>query len=701
MFWTSRKSFTQCLVQCLLFSSWLIEYVSVSADLRLSDSCAVQVNGGIINLKPLAGRNGPSLTTSFGKPGAIWNYSFDPCIPFSMPENPNDGFGDKCLSVAICKYAEQNRRMYYFTLGFHGQEEVEVYTDKKNKGQVALEYGAYLSLKGKDSRVKLVCDKKRTRPEDAIFRVVRDLKGLGNMEAELYHICCCPGGCPVLPRETVLPGDNVLPTSSSALSSSSSLPGKLNISLSRNMRQHNNESQGNYTEVSMTEASEIGSTADRYKVMIIVGVNIGILILAGLIGMMCYNKRTYQEIYHKVPGIRQTSEPTVWNLASLRDVSKGTKTVNHPMNSVVQADTSETRMLSPSSSKAQFRDYEKKETRRKSLCFPVLDNCMIPEDSLELGQRLGGSIFGDTYIGEWTGLPVAIKRITLSVHENQLNLDNMKWLQDEVSFLSRQRHRNIVSVLGFCAESKHPYIISEFIQGQCMKDYIKHSGSHLLWPHRVKILSQVADGMAYLHSTNPPILHRDLRCGNLFVTDNDVIKICDFGVVKLTQPLRSACQKDDCCCQGRFSACPPSIAWTAPEVLQNPNSLESDESITSKACDVYSFSIVMWELVMCDDPFEEMSTLQEVMDFVVSGGRPEIPQYDKMMPLYGELMEHCWKNKPEDRPNFKQVTVHLKELMHHAKAFQKALSSHSNGKIPVTSMKFSSITNSNSTSTES
>ena len=38
-------------------------------------------------------------------------------------------------------------------------------------------------------------------------------------------------------------------------------------------------------------------------------------------------------------------------------------------------------------------------------------------------------------------------------------------------------------------------------------------------------LSQVADGMAFLHSTNPPILHRDLRCGNLFVTDNDVIKV--------------------------------------------------------------------------------------------------------------------------------------------------------------------------------
>ena len=41
------------------------------------------------------------LTTSFGRPGSKWNYSFDPCSPFSMPENPNQGFGDKCLSVAV------------------------------------------------------------------------------------------------------------------------------------------------------------------------------------------------------------------------------------------------------------------------------------------------------------------------------------------------------------------------------------------------------------------------------------------------------------------------------------------------------------------------------------------------------------------------------------------------------------------------
>lgn len=680
----------------LLFALWLIEHIVVSADSKLSSECTIKVNGQLINLKPLASSGSSRLTTSFGRPGSKWNYSFDPCSPFSMPENPNQGFGDKCLSVAICKYAEQNKRMYYYTLGFHAQVDVEVQTDKKkNRTDVTLEYEAYLSLKGKESHVKLVCDRKRTRKEDAIFRVIRDLKGLGFMEAELYHICCCPGGCPVAPD---LPNSRTSKLFSGWTARPGTKGGRATDGNGTHVKvEYTSGSQGNNTDKSSVAKLEKKKNGppDRHKVLIIVGVNMGILLVAGMIGMMCYNKRTFQGPYHKVPGTRKPDEPMIWQLASLRDMSKGgIKTANHPMNSIIERDTNETHLLSTSNSKAQKRDYEKRDTRRKSLCFPILDNCMIPEDCLELGQRLGGSIFGDTYIGEWTGLTVAIKRITLSVHENQLNIDNMKWLQDEVRFLSRQRHRNIVSVLGFCLESKHPYIISEFIRGQCLKDFIKLSGSQLMWPHRVKILSQVADGMAYLHSTNPSILHRDLRCGNLFVTENDVIKICDFGVVKLTQPLRSACQKDDCCCQGRYSACPPSIAWTAPEVLQHPNSQETEEHIT-KSSDVYSFGIVMWELVMCEDPFEEMSTLQEVMDFVISGGRPEFPQYRNMMPLYSELMETCWKNKPDERPSFKQVTVHLKELMHHAKVFQKALNNVGNGRING----HTRYCNSNSTST--
>lgn len=63
--------------------------------------------------------------------------------------------------------------------------------------------------------------------------------------------------------------------------------------------------------------------------------------------------------------------------------------------------------------------------------------------------------------------------------------------------------------------------------------------------------------------------------------------------------------------QGNYSACPQSVRWTAPEVLDNPRAMEVEE-VFSTSADVYSFGVVMWELVMCDDPFEDINTEQEV-----------------------------------------------------------------------------------------
>ncbi|KAL3861611.1 hypothetical protein ACJMK2_007636 [Sinanodonta woodiana] len=237
---------------------------------------------------------------------------------------------------------------------------------------------------------------------------------------------------------------------------------------------------------------------------------------------------------------------------------------------------------------------------------------------------------------------------------------------------SRQRHRNIVSIIGLCLESRHPYVISEYVDGQCVKDFIKRGGGLLNWPLRVKLLTQIADGMAFLHSTKPPILHRDLRCANLFITERDIVKVADFGLIHLTQPLRSACREEDCCCQGKYSACPPSISWTAPEVFAHPNSNESDGFIT-KAADVYSFGIVMWEIVMCEDPFDEIGSTKEVIEHVLSGGRPEIAGNAVILPQYKTLMQSCWDRDPENRPTFKQICVRMKELLFQARSFQKSI----------------------------
>lgn len=596
--------------------------------------CSASVDGKLINLEPLT----DSLSAAFGD----WNYTYNPCFKFSKPKNANHGFGDKCLAVAFCKFGEQSRRQYYYTLGFHNDAEF-VLEKSNNETTLQLVYNGFRSMKGKTTYVRLVCDTHRTKTKDAYFTIVKDLKGLGNVYAELHHVSCCPGGQPHNDRDEkdvqqtgVVTTDHLVGIIANETDSDNEV-----------VLENKNENTG----------------ADRTKVLIIVGVNVGVIFVASVVGFMCYNSKSHTDFYSKLPGVRNVPELPLWQLASIPDIRSASA---GPIIS-----TGQTISAIPSTVKAEYRDGAPH--KRKSVTFPVLDHCEISEDSLTISQRLGGSIFWDTYVADWTGITVTVKRLTSSIHKYQINKENIGQLKNQVSFLSKQRHRNIVSVLGYCSESVYPYIISECITGQVMKDFIKNAGQQLTWPHRIKILSQVADGMAFLHSTQPPILHRDLRCGNLFITNNDVVKICDFGVVNIIQPLRSVCQLEDCCCQGLFSACPPSIAWTAPEVLEHPNAQEGEGYITT-ATDVYSYAVVMWELVMCEDPFEDMNTAQEVMDYVKSGGRPEVTGNVQVLKSYNMLMKKCWDSNPNDRPSFKQITVRLKEILHQAKMFQKALS---------------------------
>lgn len=616
--------------------------------------CSARVNGALIDLRSLT-----SLTAQIVDNSQVWNYTFNPCDEFSLPENRVEGFGDKCLAVALCKAVLTNKRQFYYTLGYHSSSHFVVNHSLDNQTYVKIVYHGYGSMKGKTTNLKLVCDKQRVRPNEAVFKVIKDLKALGEVHAELHHICCCPDGC--LSKQIGNQGTSFHREDST---SNDTFKKYLNGSFEYEV------SQGNLTnrsDVITFEEQDIQMETDRTKVLIIVGVNVGVIMIAGLVGLTCYNKRTHiSEIYHKVPVTHIIQEPSVWQLTNSIDLEQGQRSKG-PIKSKGNLN-----VFVPMSSYSAYRDGAPQQ-KRKSLCFPVLEHCTIPKEMITLGQRLGGGIFGDTYVGDWTGITVAVKRVTLSVHQSQISVQNIQGLQNQVSFLSKQRHRSIVSVLGCCTDSKHPYIIAEFIHGQVVKDFIKRGHSQLTWLYRVKILSQVADGMAFLHSTSPPILHRDLRCANMFLANNDIVKICDFGIVNIIQPLREGCKTEDCCCQGQYSACPPSISWTAPEVLKHPNSNEKDGFITT-ASDVFSFAVVMWELVLCEDPYEDMNTAQEVMEYVLDGGRPEISTYSNMLPSYLKLMKKCWSTDVADRPSFKQVTVLLNEVLHHAKAFQKTIS---------------------------
>lgn len=578
---------------------------------------------GVINLEPLARTNGiPRYVTAFRFLGEMWNYSFNPCHDYDMPkENPHAGFADGCHSVSVCKHALEDK-YYLYTLGIRSSAKFQTtVAAADNTTIVELVFQGIKSMRARSTVIKLVCDVTRTGVEDGLFSITDD-SGRGAVKAELHHQCCCPGGC---------------------------WYSGLGTSVEPNVT----------AELQTRGPSDQNQKKGDSLLLIIIGSSVAVLMLMTLVGGLCYIKRTHLQLYSKLP---------------IKSSTPG------------------------ASANKDFRDYEPNSLAKKKI-LPVLEDTMIQLSSLEMCQRLGGGIFADTHLARWKGdFPVAVKRLTLLVHEHQITPEAMKLMKNEVWFLSRQRHKNIVSILGLCLDGKLPSIIMEHIIGECLKDFIKVQGQLLTWPHRIRICTQVADGMAFLHSTKPPIIHRDLRCGNIFLSDNDVVKVADFGLIKLLQPVREECPQDDCCCRRTTSACPASVRWTAPELLALPRAqekilpptIETPEStrieaklttrkasdtdpVITTACDVYSFAMVMWELPMCQNPFQGIALETDVQKIVQNGGRPETPPSADMMPQYKELMKNCWDQMPANRPPFKQICSRFKDLGTRSRTYQKQL----------------------------
>nr|XP_022342939.1 proline-rich receptor-like protein kinase PERK5 [Crassostrea virginica] len=623
----------------VLFTGPLVSHSIVLNDEVPKDASALSVTRtgpcsalvesyGEINLKPLTRRDGlASFYSTLQYNGEAYNYTYNPCQPFNEPLNPHQDdenrFGDGCSYVTLCKFTYEAKRYFYYPYGVQN-EQSPLFSGEVDKNSqtpsIMMTYTGSRSMSNKKSRIYLKCNRSLHNPEDARFVLLVDNPRVG-VEAELHHVCACPGGC-----------------------KGGKLPKRVQTKVERNSETSENK----------------GNQSSGKKILLILGVNIGILVLAGCVGFTCYSKRSSLQMYYKVPGGRANTDHVM------------------AMDSHDISDVASAPMVSgPAEPRpSAYRDYEPDNSRQKmkKMNIPVLDNCLISNESLQMSQRLGGGVFSDTNAGDYCGIKVAVTRITLNIHENQISQETLNWMKEEVWGLSRQRHRFLVSMLGICVENRLPYIVSEFVDGQSVKYYINSRSESLTWPQRVKICMQAADGMAYLHSSKPTILHRDLRCANIFINNHDVVKVADFGLVKLIQPLRTICEQEDCCCQGQFSGCPSSLRWTAPEVIQHPRALENDvDSPHTIYSDVYSFGMCMWELAVCEDPFGDISE-QEVMEVVKQGARPDsMPSGSpvEVMPQYRALMHTCWNTNPDNRPKFTQVATRLKEILSSARTYQK------------------------------
>ncbi|XP_020115320.1 serine/threonine-protein kinase STY46 [Ananas comosus] len=255
---------------------------------------------------------------------------------------------------------------------------------------------------------------------------------------------------------------------------------------------------------------------------------------------------------------------------------------------------------------------------------------------LQFGNKVASGSYGDLYRGTYCSQDVAIKVLK----PERINVDMQREFAQEVYIMRKVRHKNVVQFIGACTKPPSLCIVTEFMSGGSVYDYLhKHKGVFKL-PALLRVAIDVSKGMNYLHQNN--IIHRDLKAANLLMDENEVVKVADFGVARVKAQ------------SGVMTAETGTYRWMAPEVIEH-------KPYDQKA-DVFSFGILLWELLTGKIPYEYLTPLQAAVGVVQKGLRPTIPK--NTHPKLIELLERCWQQDPTQRPDFSEI---LETLQHLAK----------------------------------
>lgn len=209
------------------------------------------------------------------------------------------------------------------------------------------------------------------------------------------------------------------------------------------------------------------------------------------------------------------------------------------------------------------------------------------------------------------------------------------------------RHPNICRLLGACMDPPNRCLVVELLTRGSLWGVLRTSKSMDAMT-RFGFVNDTAKGMSYLHNFHPPILHRDLKSPNLLVDLQYNIKISDFGLARVKAHVQT--MTGNC----------GTVQWMAPEVLAN-------QKYTEKA-DVFSFGIVVWEIVTGECPYDGMTQIQAALGVLNRNLRPVIPR--SCPKFLGQLMKACWARQPEARPSFLQIVKALREESKRTKGLQ-------------------------------
>uniref|UniRef100_A0AAQ5ZES3 receptor protein-tyrosine kinase n=1 Tax=Amphiprion ocellaris TaxID=80972 RepID=A0AAQ5ZES3_AMPOC len=311
----------------------------------------------------------------------------------------------------------------------------------------------------------------------------------------------------------------------------------------------------------------------------------------------------------------------------------------------------------------------------------------FPRDRLKLGEPLGRGAFGQVVEAAAFGIEKATTCTTVAVKMLKEGATSSEYraLMSELKILIHiGHHLNVVNLLGACTKPGGPLmVIVEYCKHGNLSSYLKSkrgeyspykvNEARLMWLHTAQTTAhshntdhrslssestdddhltmedlisysfQVAKGMEFLSSRK--CIHRDLAARNILLSENNVVKICDFGLARDVYKDPDYVRKGD----ARLP-----LKWMAPETI-------FDRVYTTQS-DVWSFGVLLWEIFSLGaSPYPGVCIDESFCRRLKEGTRMRPPEY-ATTEIYQTMLD-CWLDRPTDRPTFAELVEHLGNLL--------------------------------------
>ncbi|KAK5971931.1 Integrin-linked protein kinase [Trichostrongylus colubriformis] len=283
-----------------------------------------------------------------------------------------------------------------------------------------------------------------------------------------------------------------------------------------------------------------------------------------------------------------------------------------------------------------FKDQTWKGTKSRTRDATLSRYTGVDVSSLNLITKVAESHSGELWRGKWQGNDIVARILAVQEVTPRISRD----FQTEFPALRIFAHANICPVLAAANQPPNLVVISQFMPFGSLYNVL-HEQSSVVIDHSqaVRFAVDIARGMSYLHSLDPPILRFYLSSKHVVVDE------------ELTAKLSMADTKFSFQEAGRVY----SPAWMSPEALQR-----DPEDLNIRAADMWSFGILLWELNTREVPFADLSPMECGMRIALEGLRVQIPP--GIARNMGRLMNICLNEDPGRRPNFDQIIPILEKM---------------------------------------